>query len=113
MSLAFLRQFYSGLTFWFPVSTQALSNMRFIFSLLTWVFLAVQCLASSPTVTISNGTVAGRFLPSFEQDLFLGIPYSDPPARFQNAVGRTAKFSGDFDARYTFLTFSLPVTRYS
>ncbi|KAL3419365.1 carboxylesterase family protein [Phlyctema vagabunda] len=32
------------------------------------------CLASPPTAIITNGTIVGRPLPEFEQDLFLGIP---------------------------------------
>lgn len=80
--------------------------MRFTFSLPVWSIFAVQCLASALTVTITNGTVVGRYLPSFEQDLFLGVPYSDPPLRFQNSVGRTTKFSGDFDARYVYIFFT-------
>lgn len=32
-----------------------------------------------PEVTVKNGTYRGRYLASFSQDLFLGIPYSLPP----------------------------------
>lgn len=35
--------------------------------------------SSSPTVTVKNGTYYGLYLPSFDQDVFLGIPYSYPP----------------------------------
>lgn len=55
--------------------------------------------ASAPKVTIANGTVVGRYLPTFGQDLFAGIPYSDPPERFEKSVPRTIKFSGTLDAR--------------
>lgn len=32
-----------------------------------------------PTVTVKNGTYSGVYLPNFDQDIFLGIPYSYPP----------------------------------
>jgi len=32
-----------------------------------------------PTVTVSNGTYVGRYLPEYNQDLFLGMPYAQPP----------------------------------
>jgi carboxylesterase type B len=32
--------------------------------------------AAEPTVNISNGTYEGFYLPSFKQDIFLGIPYA-------------------------------------
>lgn len=33
----------------------------------------------SPIVTVKNGTYSGFYLPSFDQDVFLGIPYSYAP----------------------------------
>ncbi|KAH7314245.1 alpha/beta-hydrolase [Rhexocercosporidium sp. MPI-PUGE-AT-0058] len=56
------------------------------------------CLASRPTTTIANGTIVGRSLPEFNQDLFLGIPYADPPSRFSTSIARTTKFNGSFNA---------------
>ena len=35
--------------------------------------------APSPVAQIRNGTVRGRYLPEFEQDLFLGIPFAQAP----------------------------------
>ncbi|KAL3418563.1 carboxylesterase family protein [Phlyctema vagabunda] len=32
-----------------------------------------------PTVSVKNGTYSGVYLPTFNQDIFLGIPYSYPP----------------------------------
>jgi hypothetical protein len=61
--------------------------------------MGVCCFAARPTATIANGTVIGRSLPEFNQDLFLSIPYADPPTRFNTSIGRTTKFSGAFDAR--------------
>ena len=34
---------------------------------------------SFPTAHIRNGTVIGRYLPSFNQDLFLGVPFANAP----------------------------------
>lgn len=34
---------------------------------------------SSPQVTVKNGTFIGKYVDSFKQDLFLGIPYAQPP----------------------------------
>lgn len=78
-------------------------ELSIMWSLVTFLVLtafSAKCVASSPNVTIPNGTVVGRSLPSFKQDLFLGIPYSDPPIRFHPSVSRTNKFSGALDARY-------------
>ncbi|KAL1303779.1 hypothetical protein AAFC00_007116 [Neodothiora populina] len=36
-------------------------------------------LSTSPTVKINNGTILGRHLPEYDQDLFLGIPFAQPP----------------------------------
>ncbi|KAJ7306827.1 alpha/beta-hydrolase [Mycena albidolilacea] len=41
--------------------------------------LALTAVAGQPSVTIKNGTVQGIDLPQFNQTLFLGIPYAQPP----------------------------------
>jgi len=41
----------------------------------------------APTVKVKNGTLEGRYEPGYKQDLFLGIPFAQPPVgqlRFQN-----------------------------
>lgn len=35
--------------------------------------------STAPIATVKNGTFAGRYLPVWDQDLFLGIPYAQPP----------------------------------
>ncbi|KAE9384743.1 COesterase-domain-containing protein [Gymnopus androsaceus JB14] len=35
--------------------------------------------ASQPSVTIKNGTINGVNVPQFGQEMFLGIPYTQPP----------------------------------
>lgn len=41
-----------------------------------FTLFASPLLATDPTVTVLNGTYAGLYLPTFEQDLFLGMPYA-------------------------------------
>lgn len=38
-----------------------------------------------PTVQIPTGEYIGRYLPEFNQDVFLGVPYADKPVRFTPA----------------------------
>lgn len=40
---------------------------------------------ADPTAHTPTGTYAGRHLGEFNQDVFLGIPYADKPARFTPA----------------------------
>lgn len=34
----------------------------------------------TPTVSIKNGTLLGRYEPQFSQDLFLNVPYAQAPS---------------------------------
>ncbi|TGO78207.1 hypothetical protein BELL_0075g00250 [Botrytis elliptica] len=34
---------------------------------------------SSPTVSVLNGTYYGTYLPTYDEDIFLGIPFAQPP----------------------------------
>ena len=41
----------------------------------------------APTAVVRNGTYKGVYSPQYDQDFFLGIPYSQPPVkelRFRN-----------------------------
>ena len=57
---------------------------------------------SAPTAKTRNGTYTGIYLPEFEQDVFLGVPYANAP-RLENpqslvegwAGTRPAAFNGD------------------
>lgn len=46
---------------------------------------------SDPTVQISTGAYVGRYIPEFKQDVFLGVPYADKPARFTPAKLATGR----------------------
>ncbi|KAI5242641.1 carboxylesterase [Aureobasidium subglaciale] len=59
--------------------------------------------ASSPIVTIRNGTVQGRHSAQWNQDFFLGIPYAQPPVgdlRFKWPQAINSSFEGVFDASH-------------
>ncbi|KAK4120148.1 carboxylesterase family protein [Parathielavia appendiculata] len=83
--------------------------MRHVLSTLSWLaFLAtwhVNAAPSNPTVTLSAGararsrtTFVGRFLPSFDQEVFLGIKYADQPPRFTRSDLKTVYLSNDSSA---------------
>ena len=52
---------------------------------------------SLPTAHISNGTVNGRYLAGFHQDLFLGIPFANAP-RLANPTPLNDSWTTPFDA---------------
>lgn len=55
----------------------------------------------TPSATIKNGTVVGRYSPQYDQDFFLGVPYAQPPLgnlRFRNPQSINASFEGVYDA---------------
>ncbi|KAH8917913.1 alpha/beta-hydrolase [Atractiella rhizophila] len=41
--------------------------------------LAFQVALAAPTVEVKQGTIVGVDLPNFDQEIFLGIPYAQPP----------------------------------
>ena len=55
----------------------------------------------APTVTVKNGTYTGTYNGYYDQDLFLGMPYAQPPLgnlRFNLPVSLNASFPGSKDA---------------
>lgn len=50
-----------------------------------------------PQVTVKNGTFQGLYLPSFDEDIFLGIPFANPPLnnlRLRHPVSYNESWSG-------------------
>lgn len=71
------------------------------------LLLATTCLLqvvgsiSAPLATTTNGTYQGRYLDKWNQDLFLGIPYAQPPLgdlRFRWPQSINTSFEGVRDA---------------
>ena len=57
--------------------------------------------SSSPTVKTLNGTYAGKYLDSWDQDAFLGMPFAQPPVgqlRFRWPQSVNESFSDTRDA---------------
>jgi len=50
-----------------------------------------------PLVLLQNGTIKGRHLPEFNQDLFLGVKYANAP-RLSNPTSLDSPWCGAFDA---------------
>lgn len=56
---------------------------------------------SNPVVTVRNGTLRGLHLPDFEEDLFLGIPFAEPPTgdlRLRHPIPYQSTWAGTRDA---------------
>lgn len=62
------------------------------------LFLVLQQQVSAgPTVTVLNGTYEGYHLPSYKQDVFLGMPYAQPPVgnlRFRTPQSLNSSWEG-------------------
>jgi cholinesterase len=53
--------------------------------------------AGRPTARVKNGTYEGKYVPEWQQDHFLGIPYAQPPVgnlRFARPRSLNSSFSG-------------------
>ena len=77
---------------------------------LFWCFAALVLLCglagstaetAAPTATTLNGTYVGRYVPEYDQDFFLGMPFAQPPVgplRFANPQSLNTSFGGTRDA---------------
>ncbi|KAI0477082.1 Alpha/Beta hydrolase protein [Xylariaceae sp. FL0804] len=57
--------------------------------------------ASSTTVKVKNGTVQGSHLSTYNQDVFLGVPFAQPPVgelRFRNPQSLNTSFNATYQA---------------
>lgn len=53
--------------------------------------------AKVPTVTVKNGSYYGTHLPTYDEDVFLGMPFAYPPLedlRFRNPQSLNTTWSG-------------------
>src|SRR5258708_944904 len=73
--------------------------MVFLFAFVSTALLLVCARAAPaaepPTAKVKNGTYTGKHVASFNQDLFLGVPYAQPPVgvlRLQNPQSLNATF---------------------
>jgi carboxylesterase type B len=57
------------------------------------LFSAFRTLLAQPLVHTKNGTYAGILLPTFDQDFWGGIPFSQPAQRLQPALSLNESFS--------------------
>lgn len=56
---------------------------------------------NAPTAQVKNGTYIGRYSPEYNQDLFLGMPYAQPPIgdlRFRQAQSLNDTWEGAHEA---------------
>ena len=85
---------------------QLVSRTMFLILTAIWSLLFVSVTAqsnatSNPTATVQNGTLEGRYLPTWDQDAFLGIPYAQPPLgplRFHYPLSINTTYSNTLDA---------------
>lgn len=72
-----------------------LSILSLVSALLLLLPAQVALAAQIPTAALKNGTYTGKYVDSFNQDIFLGIPYAQPPVgdlRFQNPQSLNTSF---------------------
>lgn len=58
-----------------------------------------------PTAELVNGTIEGVYLPTYNQDVWLGIPFAEPPIE-NNRYRRPKSLNGSWDDVRTYETYS-------
>lgn len=64
-------------------------------------FVTALSVATSPSATVKNGTLVGKYVREWEQDHFLGIPFAQPPVgqlRFARPRSIEKAYDGPLDA---------------
>ncbi|KAE8441654.1 hypothetical protein EG329_004575 [Mollisiaceae sp. DMI_Dod_QoI] len=80
-----------------------LSLVAILWSLSSTLHLAEASIlrSAAPSATIKNGTYIGKYVPEWQQDQFLGIPYAIPPLgplRFARPKSLNSSFAGTRNA---------------
>lgn len=81
-----------------------LAKMHSLFSIVPFLGVALTAPTASngtPTAAVQNGTISGMHSNTYNQDMFLGIPYAQSPVgdlRFRNPQSLNTTLNGTYEA---------------